>query len=565
MVLFIVLTFLVLGACAMAQKSDPCSQQEYKILTPTALGIRCIDDVSVLGILGGTGTLIFHGDSNHSQPNGVVKISFFTTENSWLLLTLSGASGRLEPGEKYTLSLTYSVKCTTACASGQTMMAASGSIDVDTTETVTISPSVVDSSPKSFKAKSTVGFSSLGNTLSFLERQKMTVETHSCTVSVLDGVNHVLSTHATCSTLKSLSSTSPTERELAGVDPEDVGIYDITLDAAPATPLIPGPLPLKTVFGNSPKIDPKSRFSPKKAPATKDASQYYINLNWAAGVGTVPAWVLDGQIAPRLWMSHSFAFGPVASADVGNNKLTGQTYTDTIDFGFTSQKPYFFQQSDRPLLQELLFVPGVKYETDKEFDRDNMLATADLRYNFAGLYRTQTVAALQKFYHALQQYQDSKASLPSGSTPPYVPQLDDFRPPLMGYALDFHTGIETGGALVDTTVHASTGKATQVLPTYSIFRLVPQVHGLLELWKFSFDANMTGRYLALTENTVLETPTHSLNLTKVQGWKGIGTLTNTFNLDSQGHVAINLVFKDGFAPPTYKRVNAVQGGVLLKY
>ncbi len=39
----------------------------------------------------------------------------------------------------------------------------------------------------------------------------------------------------------------------------------------------------------------------------------------------------------------------------------------------------------------------------------------------------------------------------------------------------------------------------------------------------------------------------------------------TYTFDSQGHFALNLVLKDGFAPPTYKRVNAVQGGLLLKY
>ena len=554
--LFLGFTFVAFEAFAVAQKADPCSQQEYRILTPTAVAIRCIDDVTVLGIAGGTGTLIFHGDSNYSQPKGSVNISFFTTEKSWLLLTLSGANARLEAEKKYTLSLTYNLR------NGQT---ASGSIDIDTTEAIAISPSVVDSAPKSFKAKSLVGLSLTGNTLSFLARRGLVLQTHSCTIPVLDGVNHVLPTAATCSTLTSLSSPTPSTPDLAAVDPEDVGIYDITLDEAPTVPLIPGTFPVKTIFGHSPKVDPKSRFSPKKAPATKDASQYYINFNWAAGVGAVPAWVLDGQITPRLWMGHGFAFSPLAAADVGNNKLSGQTYTDTIDFGLTAQKPYFFSRSSRRVLEELLFVPGVKHETDKEFDRENLLGTADVRYNFAGLYRTQAVGALQEYYQALQQYQNLKASGGAESTPPYVPQVDDFKPPLTGYALDFHTGIEAGSALVDTTVKASTGNAEANLPAYSIFRVVPQVHGLLELWKFSFDANMTGRYVALTENTVLETRTHSLNLTRVQGWKGILTLTNTFNLDPQGHLALNVTFKDGFAPPTYKRVNAVQAGLLLKY
>lgn len=106
---------------------------------------------------------------------------------------------------------------------------------------------------------------------------------------------------------------------------------------------------------------------------------------------------------------------------------------------------------------------------------------------------------------------------------------------------------------------------TANLPTYSIFRIVPQVEGLLELWKFSFNANMTGRFLAVTENTVLQTPANNLVVTRVNGWKGLGTLTTTYDIDSLGHFAVNVVFKDGFAPPTYKRVHAVQAGILIKY
>jgi hypothetical protein len=238
---------------------------------------------------------------------------------------------------------------------------------------------------------------------------------------------------------------------------------------------------------------------------------------------------------------------------VGNNKLKGQTYTDTIDFGGTIQK--LFQPNHT--LQELLVTLGPTYETDKEFDRHNLLATTDLRYNFAGLYRTQSIGTLQKLYAALQQAEKNKSE--------YKPQLDDLKPVLYGYALDFHTGLEAGGALVDTTVTASVGKATQSLPTYSIFRVVPQVHGLLEIWKFSLDETLVGRYLVETENTVVETASHSLFLKPMQGWKGISTLTAIYNWDPQGHFAINITFKDGFAPPTYQRVNAVQAGILVKY
>jgi len=402
-----------------------------------------------------------------------------------------------------------------------------------------------------------VGFSEGGKKLA----SARVVVKRTCQIPLQDDTKKGVSVSGKCSVLDSLSTESPTTAELASVDPDRVGLYVIDLNEIPRSILIPSGLspPLQDIFGNIPKIDPKSRLSPQKAPATKDASHYYINFNYAAGVGTVPAWVLDGKMAPQSAIHKGFTFGPLASANVGNNKLKGQTYTDTINFGLTAQR--IFQPNN--VLQELLFVPGATYETDKKFDRDNLLGTADLRYNFVGLYHTQSIGTLQKFYSLVQAARQQKQKSPNA--PVIEPQVDDIKPVLLGYALDFHTGLEAGGALVDTTVTASVGKTTQVLPTYSIFRAVPQVHGLLEIWKFSVDASMTGRYLIATENTVLETASHSLILKRVQGWKGICSITGIYNWDPQGHFAINIAYKDGFAPPTYQRVNAVQAGLLLKY
>jgi hypothetical protein len=43
---------LLLGSHAVAQAAGSCTQQEYRLLTPTALAIRCVDDVSVLAARG---------------------------------------------------------------------------------------------------------------------------------------------------------------------------------------------------------------------------------------------------------------------------------------------------------------------------------------------------------------------------------------------------------------------------------------------------------------------------------------------------------------------------------
>jgi len=488
---------------------------------------------------------------------GTVTIrSLSAANNRWFLATLSGGESILKPKQKYRLIFGYSV----TDAAGHSTRFDSVSLDVDTTETVTIAAGNVSSQPKLYEATSHVGFSLGGKQLALQQleivspspdlRTKLKVD--DCHIALQDDTKRSAHVDGKCSTLGALVAPAAGTTDFTGVDPSLIGRYQVNLNDVPHSVLIPADLQLQDVFGGTPKIDAKSRFSPQKAPATKDASKYYIAFNYAAGVGTVPAWVLDGKISPQIFRD-GVSFGPLLTASVGNNKLKGQTYTDTIDFGGSLQK--LFQPNHA--LQELLLTLGPTYETDKEFDRHNLLATADLRYNFAGLYRTQSIGTLQNFYAALQQSEKNKSE--------YKPQLDDMKPVLYGYALDFHTGLEAGGAVVDTTVTASVGKATQSLPAYSIFRVVPQVHGLLEIWRFSFDETMVGRYLVATENTVVETASHSLLLKQLQGWKGISTLTAIYNWDAQGHFAINITFKDGFTPPTYQRVNAVQAGILLKY
>ena len=67
-------------------------------------------------------------------------------------------------------------------------------------------------------------------------------------------------------------------------------------------------MPGLDVLGGIPTFDKKSRFARQNAPATKDASQFYLNVNYAAGTGAVPGWVLDGKYAPQVAMYRQFTF-----------------------------------------------------------------------------------------------------------------------------------------------------------------------------------------------------------------------------------------------------------------
>ena len=228
---------------------------------------------------------------------------------------------------------------------------------------------------------------------------------------------------------------------------------------------VPG---LTDIYGNPVKFDSKSQITPEVAPASKDASSYYVNFNYAAGKGSKPGWALDGKIAPPIGPLHrGFQFSPLASADVGQNQVAKITYADTIDFGASFSRIY----EPNNLLQGILFSPGITYETDKEFDRNNLLATPDLRFNFVGLYNTRRRRTLSKFSKELEIAKTKNIPWSTANT----------RPVLLGYALDFHAGMEVGSALTDTKVKASSGSAKMLLPTYPIARMVPRIHGLIEI------------------------------------------------------------------------------------
>ena len=73
------------------------------------------------------------------------------------------------------------------------------------------------------------------------------------------------------------------------------------------------------------------------------------------------------------------------------------------------------------------------------------------------------------------------------------------------------------------------------------------------------------RYLAPTESTVRQLPNNSLLLRPLKGWQGYAEANANWKLDPTGHLAINVSYKNGAAPPKFNRVNTVQAGLLLKF
>jgi hypothetical protein len=361
------------------------------------------------------------------------------------------------------------------------------------------------------------------------------------------------------------------------------GVFYICIDARElAQPFTPDPQSAQKVlqaqsnnpnFGSSSQFSdalgattmsfaPETKFSAAPAPTGKSDASFYANVNMVAATGAKFAWGLDGRIAQLV---EPLGPGTItllsATANTGNNtsSIKGQTYSDSIDWTLPWTYQYF-HGGNTPLAVDFSVSPD--YSTDIEFDRKNFLAAVDSLWTWKKLYQPQGYRTTLK-NGVLVKYPD--------------PTLARY-----GYGLQFHAGFEGGGALIDTTQKATSGKATITVPTYNIARVVPQIRGLLQ-WEpqktgkfglLTFDDTIAGRYLFATENTVEQynipasgsSPASvGLLLRPISGWKGYNTLVGSWNPPNSANVAFTATFADGFNAPKFSRVNSVTIGVTIMY
>jgi len=323
----------------------------------------------------------------------------------------------------------------------------------------------------------------------------------------------------------------------------------ITVDQSlnPAcTPMPPNPAckPISVIFADD------ATFNPQSGPTTKDAASVYANLQIAAGTGAKGAWGIDGKIA--YWnvpVAHGALTLLSATANTGNNtsNVKGSTYTDTIDWMLPISWAFSLWKTAPTTLT---LIVGPKYETDYKFDKKNLLVSADSIWSPRTLYQPQS-------YRTKPQ----KGVLPKWGDKDYAK---------IGYELEFHAGVESGGALIDTTAQNTKKTQSITVPSYSIERVVPQIHALYQQTLSSaglltFDSTLLSRYLFDKENTVREATNGSLSIKQVSGWKAINTLTTTWNPPKSANVGLTVTYKNGFDAPKFSRVNSVLIGVLLEF
>jgi hypothetical protein len=308
---------------------------------------------------------------------------------------------------------------------------------------------------------------------------------------------------------------------------------------------------LSNVLGDALQIDASSTIAKQKACTTEAACWLWINGTLTAGTGTAPAWVLGAKLAtpPQQLPAQQQITWASATADIGNNKINGQAARDVIDFsGFTWNKFH-----DGTAIGEE-FSAAPTYETNRELNHKNMLAVVDVLWDWGKLNQTQFVRTART-HDAAKMPKDGDYNNPN-------PKM---RAAQLGWNLHFHTGFETGGALEAVTITNSKTKATVgTIPTYPIARAVPQVDGILQYRSFSFESDLIARYLFTTEHTSVTDNAGNPYLETVTGWKAVNVGTFSFKPDDQ-HYAFTIGYTNGFAAPTYQRVNGIKIGLQVSY
>jgi hypothetical protein len=518
------------GGVALARAQ--CTVDDYRVMSPSVVALHCVEGETAS--LSGTAII---SSATVGTPDIDAKISPYPEASEWLHVDLTRP---LASATKYKLVLKL---VPTGAKSPKP-------VDIDTTSSFTVTPSLSSAHP---------------NDVDFNSNVLVLLSASSCEMKVQNALSEARSivvkqcyVPISQAMVKSASPISVIKT------PEDIGYVKVTLERPMKQQGVPISLTGVTdIFGKVPKVDSKSRLVPPKAPASKDVSSYYLNLSDLAATGASPAWAIDARVSPPIGrLYRGFQFSPLATASVGVGQISGQSYTDTIDFGGTTSRIF----EPNSVIQGLAFAPGVVFETDREFDRDNLLGTVDLRLNFAHSYNTRLRRQQSLLQTAIDREAKKKTNQEdSDDTPAIKWTLDDIKSPRFGYAYDLHGLVEAGGALRDTTIHATKGPATLNLPSYNIARFGVKVHTLFEMGRASVDYTIVGRYLTQTENSVFQTPSNTLFLKSFSGLKAYSTLTGAIGVDSAGHFAISVTYQDGFNPPKYNRSNSVLTGITLKY
>ena len=532
----------------------PCSAQglaksgaAYRVATPRIVYINCDDTTLVRFQTAGR----LQSSADHKPVEGVqVSVQLVKSGEAWLRadLTKTGGGLPLEASKDYELVLApdgqASVEKMVEDRPNPAPVAGPFqplTVAISTKPAGTIAPSLLRRrSGVEFRIVSNVGLCEFAkNGLKFAEIGLLQTKIyHEATATLPPGM-----TVPKCGPTGSLE-------EARTDNPANYGTAFITLNLdhlrqASAAVEVTG---LKNIFGEDIKL--KNQVALGAVPKTKDAASWYLKFDHQAGPGATPGWVIDTKVAPQLGhpMWGGWFWKPALAMDIGGGTVSGVNQNDTItaSLGLTR-----LDRFETGALQAVRFTPALSFETNREFNQQNLLADLDAQFDLDKLSDTRLLRAWAK-------YPDLKRKNPDLA---FSQDLANW-----GAGVQFFLGSELGHALMEQTVKAAKSTTSVVVPTYAVTRLRPRMSAFAEYKRLTLTLTATPRYLFTTEYATRQSVDgKTIRLDPISGFRPYGEANIKLGLDSSGHMSLSTTYKLGSQPPTFVRANTVQSGFLLVY
>ncbi|HVF57873.1 MAG TPA: hypothetical protein VM934_17105 [Pyrinomonadaceae bacterium] len=333
----------------------------------------------------------------------------------------------------------------------------------------------------------------------------------------------------------------------SSTDPDCVGVVNVTLDKKLRQPKATvGVRNLKDIFGQPVTVEGSVEMTPAPPKGKDDASQYY-QFSHTAARGSKPSVAINVKanslpgFVSNFWLGR-FLVQPDLAVDIGTIDFARKT-DDSIRLGLTANRTF-----QNPHIQ-IVYGPGITYETNLGFKKNNLVGTFDSRFIPEGWYKTREMRRLNR---AVELKKLSLDDIPASA----------FK---FGRGLEFFLGMEAGGSLREQVFMNKAKTASIDVPRYSILRFRPRVHAFMEYDRFTLDWSGTLRLLGRTELVGEEQADKTLNMRRVRGARGLMETTLSFGIDESKHWNVAVTYKRGSQPPNFKHTNSVTTGFIVKY
>jgi hypothetical protein len=301
---------------------------------------------------------------------------------------------------------------------------------------------------------------------------------------------------------------------------------------------------LRDLFGQ--EIVAKGKLTVAKTPKGKEdafvfAKGMFESVDNSRGLADTLA--LDLKVQPIWQMTGRWMFRPELSANISKNvpNASNAIRLAALFSNTTVRREGALVAQTR--------TAGLTTETDRNFDRVNLLADLRWQPDFRGQYQSREARRLSR-----------AAKL--GKKPDEVALLRT------GYGYDLRIGLEAGASASRQSITKS--QQTIDLDRFEILRLRPHVHafyetGLFGDWQLTLDLSAALRYLFETELTDALSPGGTLLVREVDGFEPYTEATLALSFDPGQHLALALTYKNGAEPPTWVEVDKYSVGIVAKY